>query len=112
MVWCLHNKVVEWVVQIFFGGLLVYNVKTLVVQKNGSAVQIFRRQIIVLAGQETLISHVHFKSTLHVVTMPNLGQGGAMAIEDAYALGQCLEGIQHTDEIPARLQAYEKRRFV
>jgi zeaxanthin epoxidase len=44
-------------------------------------------------------------------TMPNLGQGGAMAIEDAYVLGQELEGIQHTDEIPMRLKRFESRRF-
>jgi 2-polyprenyl-6-methoxyphenol hydroxylase-like FAD-dependent oxidoreductase len=44
--------------------------------------------------------------------MPNLGQGGAMAIEDAYVMAQELEGIQHTDEIPDRLQRYVKRRFV
>ena len=35
-----------------------------------------------------------------------------MAIEDAYAFGKEFESIQHTDEIPARLKAYEKRRFV
>jgi zeaxanthin epoxidase len=45
-------------------------------------------------------------------TMPNLGQGGAMAIEDAYVLGQELDGIHHTNEIPARLKAFEKRRMV
>mmetsp|Transcript_12368 Transcript_12368/g.14913 ORF Transcript_12368/g.14913 Transcript_12368/m.14913 type:complete len:176 (+) Transcript_12368:58-585(+) len=45
-------------------------------------------------------------------TMPNLGQGGAMAIEDAYVLGEQLDGIQHTDDILGRLQAYEKRRFL
>lgn len=44
--------------------------------------------------------------------MPNLGQGGAMAIEDAFVLGRELETIAHTDEIPKRLQAYERRRFV
>lgn len=45
-------------------------------------------------------------------TMPNLGQGGAMAMEDAYVLGQELQGIQHTNEIPTRLKKYEGRRFV
>ena len=45
-------------------------------------------------------------------TMPNLGQGGAMAIEDAYVIGEELRGIKHTVEIPARLKAYERRRFV
>jgi zeaxanthin epoxidase len=45
-------------------------------------------------------------------TMPNLGQGGAMAIEDAYVLAQELKSIRHTNEIPRRLQAYERRRYV
>lgn len=45
-------------------------------------------------------------------TMPNLGQGGAMAIEDAYVLGKELEGIQHADELAGRLKAYERRRFI
>jgi len=44
--------------------------------------------------------------------MPNLGQGGAMAIEDAYVLAEELDGIQHTDEIHQRLQKYAQRRFV
>ena len=35
-----------------------------------------------------------------------------MAIEDAYVLGEELDGIQHTDEIKSRLKAYEKRRYV
>jgi len=35
-----------------------------------------------------------------------------MAIEDAYVLGKELEGIQHTDEIPRRLKAYQQRRYV
>lgn len=45
-------------------------------------------------------------------TMPNLGQGGAMAIEDAYVLGEELAGIKHTSEVPKRLRSYEKRRFL
>mmetsp|Transcript_11447 Transcript_11447/g.31627 ORF Transcript_11447/g.31627 Transcript_11447/m.31627 type:complete len:156 (-) Transcript_11447:89-556(-) len=44
-------------------------------------------------------------------TMPNLGQGGAMAIEDAYVLGQELDGIKHASEIKSRLKAYQRRRF-
>jgi 2-polyprenyl-6-methoxyphenol hydroxylase-like FAD-dependent oxidoreductase len=44
--------------------------------------------------------------------MPHLGQGGAMAIEAAYVLGQELQEIQHTNEIPAPLKAFEKRRMV
>jgi len=45
-------------------------------------------------------------------TMPNLGQGGAMAIEDAYVLGEELSNIKHCDEINGILKRYEKRRFV
>ena len=44
-------------------------------------------------------------------TMPNLGQGGAMAIEDAYVFGKEFESIDSTDEIPERLKAYQRRRF-
>lgn len=44
-------------------------------------------------------------------TMPNLGQGGAMAIEDAYVFGREFATIRHTDEIPRLLERYEKRRF-
>jgi zeaxanthin epoxidase len=44
-------------------------------------------------------------------TMPNLGQGGAMAIEDAYVLGEELDGIKNTNEIKSILKAYERRRF-
>ncbi|WNR42144.1 FAD-dependent monooxygenase [Paenibacillus roseipurpureus] len=39
--------------------------------------------------------------------LPNLGQGGAQAIEDAIVLARCL---QHQD-IPAALVAYEKERM-
>ena len=45
-------------------------------------------------------------------TMPNLGQGGAMAIEDAYALAEELACIKHTDEIERILKSYESRRFI
>ena len=45
-------------------------------------------------------------------TMPNLGQGGAMAIEDAYVLGKELDGIKHTDELHKQLKAYERRRYI
>lgn len=45
-------------------------------------------------------------------TMPNLGQGGTLAIEDAYVLGQELQGIRHTDELADRLKSYEHRRFM
>jgi len=39
--------------------------------------------------------------------LPNLGQGGAQAIEDAVVLARCL---QHSD-IPSALSAYEKERM-
>ena len=45
-------------------------------------------------------------------TMPNLGQGGAMAIEDAYVLGKELDGIKNTDELHMRLKVYERRRYI
>ena len=44
--------------------------------------------------------------------MPNLGQGGAMAIEDAYVLGEELSKIKHSNEVQEILKAYEKRRFL
>jgi len=46
-------------------------------------------------------------------TMPNLGQGaGAMAIEDAYVLGEELSAIKHSKDANSILKAYERRRFV
>lgn len=45
-------------------------------------------------------------------TMPNLGQGGAMAIEDAYVLGQELSDIKNCHEIKDILKSYERRRFL
>lgn len=44
--------------------------------------------------------------------MPNLSQGGAMAIEDTYVLGRELHGTGRADEVDGRLRAYECRRFV
>ena len=42
----------------------------------------------------------------HAAT-PNMGQGAAMAIEDAYVLSQCLTS---ESDIPKALQSYESRR--
>lgn len=39
--------------------------------------------------------------------MPNLGQGGAQAIEDAIVLARCLRN----PDIPTALSAYEKERM-
>ena len=44
--------------------------------------------------------------------MPNLGQGGCQAIEDAFALTELLCGIDNKNEIPGALQSYYRRRIV
>ncbi|MBP3965989.1 FAD-dependent monooxygenase [Paenibacillus sp. DLE-14] len=41
--------------------------------------------------------------------LPNLGQGGAQAIEDAVVLARCLQ--QTEEDVPAALRAYEKERM-
>ncbi|WP_240418655.1 FAD-dependent monooxygenase [Paenibacillus periandrae] len=41
--------------------------------------------------------------------LPNLGQGGAQAMEDALVLAQCLHSVDN--DIPAALQQYEQRRL-
>lgn len=41
-------------------------------------------------------------------TMPNLGQGGAMAIEDAYVLGEELSVVKHSKDVNSILKAYER----
>jgi 2-polyprenyl-6-methoxyphenol hydroxylase-like FAD-dependent oxidoreductase len=45
--------------------------------------------------------------------LPNLGQGGAQAMEDALVLSQCLQGVNHTaiSEVTGALQLYEQRRM-
>lgn len=44
--------------------------------------------------------------------MPNLGQGGCQAIEDAYVLSELLANTKSTDKLPATLQTfYNKRLF-
>jgi zeaxanthin epoxidase len=44
--------------------------------------------------------------------MPNLGQGGCQAIEDAYVLTEVLRGAKSTDQIEGALQEFYKKRIV
>jgi len=44
--------------------------------------------------------------------MPNLGQGGCQAIEDAYVISQELKSAKSRSEIDDKLQAYRSRRVV
>lgn len=44
--------------------------------------------------------------------MPNLGQGGCQAIEDAYVLSQNLSSMTHRDQIPNALIDYRNRRLI
>ena len=44
--------------------------------------------------------------------MPNLGQGGCQAIEDAYVIAQELESATSRDEIEGKLKTYRRRRLV
>jgi zeaxanthin epoxidase len=44
--------------------------------------------------------------------MPNLGQGGCQAIEDAYVIAQELSSATSRDEIESKLKAYRRRRLV
>lgn len=44
--------------------------------------------------------------------MPNLGQGGCQAIEDAMVLKQELESVQSRSEIESKLSAYRQRRLI
>jgi zeaxanthin epoxidase len=44
--------------------------------------------------------------------MPNLGQGGCQAIEDAYILTEVLKGVSDTEALPAALQSFYKQRIV
>ena len=44
--------------------------------------------------------------------MPNLGQGGCQAIEDAYVLANLLSELEDTKDIPAALQDYYRQRIV
>jgi zeaxanthin epoxidase len=44
--------------------------------------------------------------------MPNLGQGGCQALEDAYVLNQELQSLTHKSHIPAALDRYQQRRWI
>merc|ERR1719486_995581 len=44
--------------------------------------------------------------------MPNLGQGGCQAIEDAFVLAQELESAKTRSEIDGKLEEYQSRRLV
>jgi len=44
--------------------------------------------------------------------MPNLGQGGCQAIEDAYVLTEVLKGVNDTSAIPGALQTFYRKRIV
>lgn len=44
--------------------------------------------------------------------MPNLGQGGCQALEDAYVLTTILQGVNNTAQIPGALQDFYKKRIV
>mmetsp|Transcript_12710 Transcript_12710/g.23821 ORF Transcript_12710/g.23821 Transcript_12710/m.23821 type:complete len:555 (+) Transcript_12710:280-1944(+) len=44
--------------------------------------------------------------------MPNLGQGGCQAIEDAYVIAEELSSATSRDEIESKLRAYRRRRLV
>jgi zeaxanthin epoxidase len=44
--------------------------------------------------------------------MPNLGQGGCQAIEDAFVVAQELESAESRDQIAGKLNEYEQRRKI
>lgn len=44
--------------------------------------------------------------------MPNLGQGGCQAIEDAYVLTETLAATKTTEKIGSALQDFYKKRIV
>jgi zeaxanthin epoxidase len=44
--------------------------------------------------------------------MPNLGQGGCQALEDAYVLTEVLKNVNDTSAVPAALQAFYQQRVV
>jgi zeaxanthin epoxidase len=44
--------------------------------------------------------------------MPNLGQGGCQAIEDAYVLTECLAATKESEKLGESLQTFYKKRFV
>ena len=44
--------------------------------------------------------------------MPNLGQGGCQAIEDAYVLTEALAGTKSTDKLEGTLQSFYRKRIL
>lgn len=44
--------------------------------------------------------------------MPNLGQGGCQAIEDAYVLSECLANTRSTEKLEDSLQEFYRQRIV
>jgi zeaxanthin epoxidase len=44
--------------------------------------------------------------------MPNLGQGGGQAIEDAFVISQELKAMKHRGEIAGKLENYRSRRLI
>jgi zeaxanthin epoxidase len=44
--------------------------------------------------------------------MPNLGQGGCQAIEDAFVLSQELDKVTHRNQLASALQQYQSRRLI
>jgi zeaxanthin epoxidase len=44
--------------------------------------------------------------------MPNLGQGGGQAIEDAFVISQELKSLKHRGEIGGKLDNYRSRRLI
>jgi zeaxanthin epoxidase len=44
--------------------------------------------------------------------MPNLGQGGCQAMEDAFVIAQELQGASLRSEISSKLESYRNRRLV
>mmetsp|Transcript_35522 Transcript_35522/g.95340 ORF Transcript_35522/g.95340 Transcript_35522/m.95340 type:complete len:633 (-) Transcript_35522:611-2509(-) len=44
--------------------------------------------------------------------MPNLGQGGCQAIEDAYVLTEVLKGVNDTAAVPEALSSFYRKRIV
>eukprot|EP00640_Fibrocapsa_japonica_P001790 CAMPEP_0113940988 /NCGR_PEP_ID=MMETSP1339-20121228/6996_1 /TAXON_ID=94617 /ORGANISM="Fibrocapsa japonica" /LENGTH=455 /DNA_ID=CAMNT_0000945001 /DNA_START=226 /DNA_END=1590 /DNA_ORIENTATION=- /assembly_acc=CAM_ASM_000762 len=44
--------------------------------------------------------------------MPNLGQGGCQALEDAYKIAEVLSKCKTRQQIPAALESYHNQRFV
>lgn len=72
-------------------------------------VALLRHDIAELDGQVWRKGRVALLGDAAHATTPNLGQGAGMAIEDALALGLCLEGKSAAD-VPTALAAWEAQR--